>query len=122
MEKMTGRKFYEILKGYAMNANDTDAADFCDKQIAAIDKKNEKARERAAKKASEDVLMDAVMACLTNEFQTADDILKQIDVADVTKAKVSNRLSRLAADGTAVKDTVKVEKRTLVAYRMATAE
>jgi len=119
MEKMTGRKYFETLKAYAMNAGDVDSADFCDKQIAAIDKKNEKARERAAAKKAEDVLMDAVKACLTGELQTAEDILAQVDVADATKAKVSNRLSRLATAGVAEKDTVKIDKRSLVAYRIA---
>lgn len=116
---MTARDFYATLKSYAVEKNDIEAAEFCDKQVDAIDRKNVKARERAEKQRTADQIMEAVAKLLTDEFQTAEDILNQIELADVTKAKVSNRLSRLAAAGHAVKDTVKVEKRQLVAYKRA---
>lgn len=135
--KITKRTVYEALKAAAADGNlhiedfnadltDTDVVDFCDKEIAALDKKAAKAKEVAAKKRVEgDALTDAVRAVLTAEPQLIADITAQIEGDDVTVAKVQNRLTNLAKNGEAVKSEVTVpgvdggKTRKLVAYAVA---
>ena len=107
-------------------ADNADLVAFCDKEIAAIDHKADKARERAALKATEpDVLMDAVLGVLTDEPMTVADILAAVNVEGATAGKVANRASRLARDGKVVKTNVTVtgedggKARKLVAYTLA---
>lgn len=120
---MTKKDYYNLIKE-AMKDN-ADVIAFCDKEIAAIDNKAVKAKERAAKKAAEgDVLMDAVYAALTDEAQIADAILAAIDVAEATVGKVQYRANKLVTEGKAEKAEVavadangKVTKR--VGYKLA---
>jgi hypothetical protein len=84
---------------------------FCDKEIASLDSKAAKAKERAAaKKAEADVLMDQVRDALTGEFQTIADIAAAVaDVnADATVSKVTYRLTKLVEAGDAEKTDVTV--------------
>ena len=79
-----------------------------------------KAKEKAAEaKVKGDELRDIVAGLLTDEVQTIDAILAQVDFADVTKAKVTARLTQLCKAHIAEKETVKVENRTLTAYKLA---
>ena len=76
MEKITKREMYEAIKEtFETGSCKFDAATvtaFCDKEIAALDAKAAKAKERAAaKKAEADVLMDQVQDALTDEFGIA---------------------------------------------------
>lgn len=122
-DKMTKKDYYNLIKE-AMKDN-ADVIAFCDKEIAAIDNKAVKAKERAAKKAAEgDALMDAVYAALTDEAQIADAILAAIDVAEATVGKVQYRANKLVTEGKAEKAEVavadangKVTKR--VGYKLA---
>ena len=105
---------------------DVDAAvkaelvEFLNKKVAQIDAKAAKAKEKAAAaKVKGDELRDIVAGLLTDEVQTIDAILAQVDFADVTKAKVTARLTQLCKAHIAEKETVKVENRTLTAYRLA---
>lgn len=94
--------------------------EFIDTQVAQIDAKAAKAKERAAeKKAEGDELRAVVASTLTDEFQTADDILAQIDGEDVTKGKIVNRLTQLIKIGTATKEQVKIDGRKIMAYKLA---
>ena len=93
---------------------------FLEKKVAQIDAKAAKAKEKAAEaKVKGDELRDIVAGLLTDEVQTIDAILAQVDFADVTRAKLTPRLTALVKAGVAVKETVKVDTRTLTAYKLA---
>jgi hypothetical protein len=105
---------------------DVDAAvkaelvEFLNKKVAQIDAKAAKAKEKAAEaKVKGDELRDIVAGLLTDEVQTIDAILAQVDFADVTKAKVTARLTQLVKAGVAAKETVAVDSRKLTAYKLA---
>lgn len=122
-KKMTRREYLEVLQGIvAQNASDEDKEmllEFLDKQIDSLIAKAEKAKARKAeKKAEGDALRDAVQAVLTDDYQTIDDILPSIDGEEVTKAKVTARLTALCKAGIAEKADVVIEKRKLKAYRL----
>ena len=101
-----------------------DIQNFASKKLAALEHKKEKARENAAKKREEgDKLGKVVESVLTNEFQTADEVLAAVlevwdgDEADATRQKVIYRLSNLVKLKKAEKTDVKVDKRTIKAYK-----
>jgi hypothetical protein len=115
MEKITKREMFEAIKEtFETGTCKFDAATvmaFCDKEIASLDSKAAKAKERAAaKKAEADVLMDQVRDALTGEFQTIADIAAAVaDVnADATVSKVTYRLTKLVEAGDAEKTDVTV--------------
>lgn len=101
------------LEGYDHLVN------FAKEQIDALDKKAAKAKEKAAEKKASDPLVDLVAGALTNELAVVDEIAARIDNPDVTVAKVRYRLKKLIDDGVAVKENIRVDKRSLVAYRLA---
>ena len=105
---------------------DVDAAvkaelvEFLEKKVAQIDAKAAKAKEKAAEaKVKGDELRDIVAGVLTEEVQTIDAILAQVDFPEVTKAKVTARLTQLVKAGVAAKETVAVDSRKLTAYKLA---
>lgn len=92
---------------------------FIETQIASIDTKAEKAKERAAaKKAQGDELRGLVKAVLTNDFQDVETITNQIDFPEITKNKVIARLTQLCNAGEAEKTDIKVENKTRKAYKL----
>ena len=101
----------------------TDIIEYCDISMAQIEAKAEKARERAAKnKAVGDELRAEVLAHVTDEFQTADDITEQIEgFDDITKAKVIARLTQLVKTGDIIKEQCKVDSRKVMCYALASA-
>ena len=111
----------EILVG--VNA-DADLIELCDTETALIASKKEKAQARAAvKKAEGDELRATVLAHVTTEFQTADEILASIeDVEELTRGKVVNRLSALVAAALVEKGDGKTDDgRKIKVYRLVTA-
>lgn len=117
---MTKKEYFNAIIEKLTGCEDaTDLIDFCEAQIEALDKKADKARASAAAKKAADPLLDVVAAALDNDFATADDILARLDGVDTTVAKVRARLTKLVDSGVAVKEDVKVDKRTLKAYRLA---
>jgi acyl-CoA reductase-like NAD-dependent aldehyde dehydrogenase len=139
MEKMTKRNFYEAIANFANEGHMafTDAegtvhvitnealAEFAEKEIDSLDKKAEKAKERAAKRRAEgDDLMAAVREALSDEFETIADITAKIEGDDVTVAKVQYRLGQLYKNGEADKGDITipggegVKARHVVAYKM----
>ena len=115
MEKITKREMFEAIKEtFETGECKFDAATvmvFCDKEIASLDAKAAKAKERAAaKKAEADVLMDQVRDTLTGEFQTIADIAAAVAEvnADATVSKVTYRLTKLVEAGEAEKTDVTV--------------
>lgn len=100
--------------------NKVEMIDFIDKQLEQLAAKAEKARARAAeKKIAGDELREVVKSVLTENFQTIDAITAQIVGEDVTKAKVTARLTQLVKTGEAVKEQVKDGSRKVMAYRLS---
>lgn len=112
-KKMTKREYFEMLKGIVEgtdNENKGELIYFIDAQIASIDNKAEKAKERAeAKRAEGDALREAVKSVLTTEYQDADTITSQVEGEEITKAKVIARLTQLVKLGEATKADGKTE-------------
>ena len=102
--------------------------EFVQNEQAALVRKSEKAKERAAeKKAERDELCELVASLLTAEPQTRDQIAEQIEDSEVTVAKVGARLSKLVAAGDAVKTEVAAtsaagKKTTRMAYSLPVEE
>ena len=122
-KKVTKRDYYEMLKEIVLNANVEGASElveFIDKQVGLIDAKAEKAKARnAEKKANGDELREVVQSVLTDEFQTIDAIVAQIEGEEITKAKVTARLTALVSNGIAEKTDVKDDEgRKLKAYKL----
>ena len=102
--------------------------DFGQKQIDARDRKSVKAKSKAdARKEALDELTDTIYNILTDEPMTIKEILEILDNDDLTNAKISNRCSKLAKAGRAVKSEVTIpgdkeagtKTRKLVAYAKA---
>lgn len=101
---------------------------FCEKQIDALDRKSVKAKEKAdARKEALDELTNTIYDILTDEPMTIGQILEVLDDDELTNAKVSNRCSKLAKAGQAIKSEVTIpadkeagtKTRKLVAYARA---
>lgn len=121
---------YEIVKdGDEVVVGDVtvtadDIRDYVDTTIAQLNAKNEKAKVRAAEKRAEgDAFTEKIAAVLTEDYKTGADITAELDDPEVTKAKVTARLTQLVKAGRAHKATVKTEDgRKLVAYAAGSAE
>ena len=115
MEKITKKDMYEAIKetfvtGACKFDADTVIA-FCDKEIASLDAKAAKAKERAAaKKAEADVLMGQVQDALTDDYQTIADIATVVSGvnSDATTSKVTFRLTKLVEAGVAEKTQITI--------------
>ena len=127
-KKMTKKETLEAIKAtLTENFEAADVAEyveFIDAEVAVLDKRAEKERERrAAKKVEGDELKDAIKAVIdgAEEPITAEDIADKIaeDFPEVTKAKVTYRASALAKDGDVDKTKVTVDGRKIVAYAPA---
>jgi hypothetical protein len=126
-KKITKKEMFAAIRGMVENVEvvgDIPADEvlaFIDKQVEQIDKKAASAKAKAAEKKVEgDALRDAVAAVLTDEYQTIDAITTQVEVEDVTKSKVTARLTQLVAAEIAEKAQVKEEgtNRKIMAYRI----
>ena len=131
MEKLTKKEYFTGLiayfRGEDVEIENEDFIEFCQDQIADLDKKAAKAKERAAaKKAESDELTDLVYSVLTDEYQTIADITVAIaeTVPDVSASKITARLTKLFNAGAIEKEQISVEdgegkKRKCMAYRLA---
>jgi uncharacterized protein (DUF885 family) len=118
MEKMTKTQMFEMIK--ELLADNAEVVEFCDAQIEALANKAAKAKAKAAeKRAAGDELYAAVVACLTSEGQTREDILNQVEGEDLSVAKIGARLTQAIKNGVAVKDSIKVEGKTKTTYKLA---
>lgn len=128
--KITNKSRYaaiiNALTGAPCGIETDELVNFCERQIAAIDKKSEKARERAAEQRKvSDELTERIAAMLTDEPQTLSELAAAINDEDITPSKVSARCSKLVKEGRAVKTEVTVpgtegtKSRKLVAYTCA---
>lgn len=134
MEKttVTKREMYSAIRS-AVKAQDVTFGDeitremvmeFCDKEIATLDTRADKAKERAAKKKAQgDEMTEAVYAVLSDEeFKTLAAVVQATDGDDVTTGKVQYRLKVLVDTGRAVRGEVVLtsedgKKRTVTGYK-----
>lgn len=144
MKKITKREMYQLIKALAADGFmdiagladgmdipenfDADAViEFCDNEIANLDKKASKAKETAAKKKSEDPLLDIVANALTPDYETIPVIAKRVldntGNEEYSQAKVQYRLRVLVENGEAEKNEVAIKdddgkKKKVMAYRL----
>jgi hypothetical protein len=120
-EYVAAHEDFEVtVDDVTVTAEDVDA--YVTTTIEQIDKKNEAAKVRNAKKKAEgDALRTAIANVLTDEFQTIAQIADQLDVEDVTPAKISARLTQLVKAGEAHKTDVKVDGRKVKGYAVGPA-
>jgi hypothetical protein len=114
MEKITKREMFEAIieaaKGAEFKFTAEDVISFAENEIALLDKKAVKAKERAATKRAEgDELTAAVRAAMsTEDFEPISEIAARIEGEDVTVAKVTYRLTQLVKNGEAEKQELTV--------------
>lgn len=127
MEKEKKLTKKEVLLGIRtfINGEDTDVTledmvDYIDTTLAQLDKKAEKAAERAAKnKAEGDELRAKVFALVTETPQTADEITASLGDAEVSKAKVVARLTQLVKAEVVKKEETKIGDSRKMVYSLA---
>lgn len=109
MEKMTKRDNFNAIIAMATEAGREDLVAFAEAEIALLDKRAESAKARKAAKAAEpDELKDAVAAVLTAQPQAVADIVAAVAIEGATAGKVVARLTKLVAEGVAVKSELKI--------------
>ena len=133
MEKMTKVMYFEVIRGiveglgaeaFPEGVNADDVLDFIDRQVALLDKRAAASKERAAKKrAASDELTELIYTMIfeAEDFITADDIVEKIGDEEVTKNKVTARVSKLVKAGRVVKEQIKFAEggKKRMAYRIA---
>ena len=130
--KVTKRVVLEAVKAAAENGADfgnvsaEDVIAYAETTIAQLDAKAAKAKEKAAeKKADGDALRAAVESVLTEDLQMIDEITAKVQAIegyeDVTKSKVTARLTQLVKSNTIHKEQVKVDSRKVMAYALGEA-
>lgn len=132
MEKMTKVMYFEVIRGiveglgaeaFPEGVSADDVLDFIDRQVALLDKRAAASKERAAKKrAASDELTELIYTMIfeAEDFITADDIVEKIGDEEVTKNKVTARVSKLVKAGRVAKEQVKLEDgKKRMAYRIA---
>lgn len=125
-KKVTKKEWYAEIRKIVEAAdveNKDSALEFIDNQVKLLEAKAAKAQENAAKKKADgDNLREAVYNVLTTELQTIDQITEQVVIEgeDITRNKVTARLTQLVKADMAVKDTVKTDDgRKVTAYKVA---
>ena len=114
MEKITKitkkDNYNSIIKVLSsLDADYSDLIDFCEAQIAQLDKKAAKAKDAAVKKKDEtDTLCDAIVAVLTDELTSIPDITEKVEGEDITLGKVQYRLNKLVGLGLAEKGDITI--------------
>ena len=127
--KMTKVEMFENIRGY-LNGNEMscsvdEAVEFIDKQIEQLEAKAAKAKYRAAaKRADGDALRETVFQCVDAKPKTIDEITADVidiveDANDITKAKVTARLTQLVKNGSVVKEQTKIGTRKIMTYARA---
>lgn len=123
MNKVTKRDYYGMLLDIEEVKQNKELVEFIEAQIAILERKAEKAKERAAAKKTEpDELRDAVYAQLNDtDYLPIKDIVTAVeantDIAEITNAKVVARLTQLINNGLAEKTNIKVDKTKCVGYK-----
>ena len=115
-DRIIKRDFYEaIIKAMETGETNIEPAkiiEFCENEIALLDKKADKAKERAAaKKAEVDELMEKVYAVLSDtEFMTRNAVMDALGdmPEDVSISKIGARLTKMVNNQTVEKSELTV--------------
>ena len=125
-KKITKREKYERLLAIEEVAADVELKEFVEGEIAALDAKAAKAKERAAKKKTEmDALCDEVYDVIADKGTvTLQDIVKIISESneEITSAKIVARLKKLVDAEKIEKAEKTIEKRKLMTYFVNVSE
>ena len=132
--KLTKKDFYAALRGMVEGIEMVgeipadEVLAFIDKTVEQIDNKAARAKEKAAeKKVVGDKLYEIVVSTLTTELQTIDTITSTVEAIvaetdmediEITKAKVTARLTQASKNGVAYKEQVKTDSRKVMAYAL----
>ena len=138
--KITKHDYFEMLQDLIATAEEAkfDGFDyrglneFCANEIAQLERKAEKAKERAAKAKTEaDGLKDMVYAVLTNEPQTKDQVIAKVQEANpdeplATSGRIVTRLTALINDNLVIKESITVgetgARHKVMTYRLTPIE
>jgi len=114
----------EIVLDVVTDQEEQDALiEFIDKEVATLEKRKVDAAKRAEKKKAEsDELTEEIAGLIGAELVTVDEIVDALDTEEITRAMVTARLGKLVKAGRIVKETVKVEGKKRMAYRVAGEE
>lgn len=123
-EKITKKAYFEMLKDIVAAIDTADKDNllaFIDTNIAQLDAKAAKAKEKAAEKKVEgDELREKIAACLTTEPKDIATILDEVGDEELTRAKVTARLAQLINLGTATKEVTKTaDGKKATVYKLA---
>ena len=126
--KITEREIYTSMINGTIDRDVM--VEFAEHKLAQLDKRNESAKVRAAKKRAEgDALMGVVAEFVGDEPKTREDITSEMLDAghDVTVGKVQSRLNKLVANGSIAKAKGKVagedgKNKTVTLYAVEFAE
>lgn len=112
-----------ILENVTDQAAQNEYLDFIDKQLETLEKRKVAAAARAEKKRAEsDALTEEIFGLLGTDLMTVDDIVVALDSEEVTRNKVTARLSKLFNAGKIEKESVKTDNGKRMAYRLSDAE
>lgn len=125
-KKITKVEYFAMIKDIVLASDEdnvTELVEFIDAQVEQLNAKAQKAKARAAeKKAQGDELREAVQSVLTGEYQDIDSVMAQIEGEDLTRAKISARLTQLVKAGIAEKDQQKNDEgKKCMVYRLIEA-
>lgn len=119
--KVTKKDNFMALRQLVENLGDHQydgLLEFIDKEIAALNQKATKAKERAAQKRAEsDDLKEKVYNILTDTFKSGDEIVAELNDAEITKNRVVARLSLLIKEGLVIKEKQKNNKTSVTLYK-----
>ncbi len=122
---MTKREMYDVIANVfneIENENKDEILTFVEKEKAALDRRTESARKRAAaKRAEKDVIYGKLEAILdeADAPMTVNELLVALDDENLTPAKVISRMTGLVKENIAAKTIVKDGDRKLVGYYKA---
>ena len=117
MEKMTKKEMYSLIA--ELCADNAEVVAFCENEVAKLDAKAAKAKEKAAeKRAAGDELYAEVIACVGETPVTADTVYAEnfADYEDLSVAKIRARLSQGVKNEVLAKETIKVDGKAKVHY------
>ena len=122
-DKMVKKDMFALLASYVPEDAEhaAELKEFCAKQIEQIEAKAAKAQaQAAARKAVGDELRDMVYGALTEELQTIPQIMYAMGIdPEITRAKVSARLSQLYKAGEIEKLAINVDGKRTMHYKLA---
>lgn len=107
----------EMVENWVDREDQDELLGFIDNELAILEKRKAAASERAAKKRAEsDALTDKIYEALGDEPMTIDAILAAVADEDVTRNKVTARLSKLVKAEKVAKESIKIDGNKRMAY------